>query len=84
MQTGSGTSLKVARAMSYGLPVISTAVGARGFDGVLIVDRGADITSAVKEIENNFPTYSKQSRTNAEKIAWPRVGVKFNGIVRGV
>ena len=31
MQQGSGTNLKNARAMAYGLPVIATPIGARGF-----------------------------------------------------
>ena len=83
MQTGSGTSLKVARAMSYGLPVISTKIGARGYDGVQIVERGQDIREAVTLIENYWDVYSKQSREFAEKNSWGRVGVKFRGIVRG-
>lgn len=84
MQTGSGTSLKVARAMSYGLPIISTTVGARGFDGLVLVDRGQDITDALAEVEKDWDTYSKNSRANAEKIGWGRVGMKFMGVVRGV
>ena len=83
MQTGSGTSLKVARAMSYGLPVISTKVGARGYDGVEIVDRGQDITNPLELIANYWDVYSQTSRAHAEKISWGRVGVKFQGIVRG-
>lgn len=82
VETGSGTSLKVARAMSYGLPVISTKVGARGYDGVQIVERGQDITQAVELISNEWDAYSKTSRAYAEKISWGRVGVKFLGVVR--
>ena len=84
MQTGSGTSLKVARAMSYGIPVISTKIGARGYDGVLLVERGQEIASTLAEIEKDWDTLSKQSRTYAEKISWGRVGVKLRGIVHGV
>lgn len=82
MQTGSGTSLKVGRAMSYGLPVISTKVGARGYDDVVYVER--DITDAIRLLEGDWPTHSKQSRAYAEKISWGRVGVKLYGVVRGV
>jgi glycosyltransferase involved in cell wall biosynthesis len=81
MQTGSGTSLKVARAMSYGLPVISTKIGARGYDGVELVERGQDITQALELIANDWDTYSKTSRAYAEKISWVRVGAKFRMVV---
>ena len=81
MQAGSGTSLKVARAMSYGLPVISTKVGARGYDGVELVGLGEDLRPTLARIENDWDTYSKTSRAYAEKISWDRVGVKFRGIV---
>jgi glycosyltransferase involved in cell wall biosynthesis len=81
MHTGSGTSLKVARAMSYGLPVISTKIGARGYEGVELVERGQSITNAIDLIANDWDTYSKTSRAYAEKISWGRVGVKFRGVV---
>jgi hypothetical protein len=84
MQNGSGTSLKVARAMSYGLPVISTKVGARGYNGVEIVEKGQDITQALGLIAKDWGAYSQTSRAHAEKISWARVGVKFRGVVRGV
>jgi glycosyltransferase involved in cell wall biosynthesis len=80
IQTGSGTSLKVARAMSYGLPVISTKIGARGYEGVEILTK--DLGSHLADIGNNWHTYSKAARTFAEKISWARAGVKFRGIVR--
>jgi glycosyltransferase involved in cell wall biosynthesis len=84
MQTGSGTSLKVGRAMSYGIPVISSAVGARGYESVLIANTPTEILSTLAEVEKNWDTHSKASRTFAEKISWDRAGVKFQGIVRGV
>lgn len=83
MHTGSGTSLKVARAMSYGLPVLSTKIGARGYEGVIEVSLNESISPHLADIANNWDTYSKRVRTFAEKISWARAGVKFQGIVRG-
>jgi glycosyltransferase involved in cell wall biosynthesis len=83
MQTGSGTSLKVARAMSYGLPVISTEIGARGYVGLMTLEKGEDITRAIAEVEKNWRFHSQRSRNFAEKFSWGRIGVKFRGIVRG-
>jgi glycosyltransferase involved in cell wall biosynthesis len=82
MQTGSGTSLKVGRAMSYGLPVISTKVGARGYEGVTVVNNSGELVSALENLE--WGAASQASRAYAEKISWARAGVKFQGIVRGV
>jgi glycosyltransferase involved in cell wall biosynthesis len=84
MHTGSGTSLKVARAMSYGIPVISSAVGARGYESVLIANTPTEAVSTLAEIEKNWDTHSKASRTFAEKISWDRAGVKLRGIVGAI
>ena len=82
MQTGSGTSLKIGRAMSYGLPVISTRVGARGYEGVTVIDNTGELLQALENLD--WATASVASRTYAERISWDRVGVKFRGVVRGV
>ena len=82
MQTGSGTSLKVGRAMSYGLPVISTNIGARGYDGVITINNTGELLDALANLD--WATASKESRAHAEKISWDRAGVKLYGIVRGL
>lgn len=79
MQTGSGTSLKVARAMSYGLPVISTEIGARGYVGVIKIKDPGDLAQALAEM--NWQESAKQSRDYAETISWDRVGTKFKMVV---
>lgn len=81
MQTGSGTSLKVGRAMSYGLPVISTPVGARGYEGVVTINDSMELIDALQNLE--WATVSHESRAHAETISWDRAGVKLRGIVRG-
>jgi glycosyltransferase involved in cell wall biosynthesis len=82
MQTGSGTSLKIGRAMSYGLPVISTRVGARGYEGLTVIQNSTDLVQALENLE--WGPSSIAARTYAEKISWDRVGMKFRGIVGGV
>jgi glycosyltransferase involved in cell wall biosynthesis len=84
MQTGSGTSLKVARAMSYGLPVISTAIGARGYPGVIEVSVGEPIKNKLTHLKNDWEERAKASRAYAETITWDRVGSKFRKVVRSV
>jgi glycosyltransferase involved in cell wall biosynthesis len=82
MQTGSGTSLKLGRAMSYGLPVISTAIGARGYQGVIEVKLGEPIKEALSSLSKDWGASAKQSRAYAETISWDRVGSKFYKVVR--
>lgn len=82
MQTGSGTSLKVARAMSYGLPVISTAIGARGYEGVIQIRGGEDLAHALRTMD--WHKAAKDSRAYAETITWDRVGDTFRKVVRSV
>jgi glycosyltransferase involved in cell wall biosynthesis len=84
MQTGSGTSLKLGRAMSYGLPVISTKIGARGYDGVIQVELGEPIKEKLSLLANDWQGRAKQSRAYAETISWDRVGNKFSKVVRSV
>lgn len=81
MQTGSGTSLKVARAMSYGLPVISSKVGARGYEGVVVLDDVSYLAAALDHVAEDWGGYSAKSRAYAEKISWDRVGATFAQIV---
>jgi glycosyltransferase involved in cell wall biosynthesis len=82
MQTGSGTSLKVARAMSYGLPVISTEIGARGYEGVIKIKGGEDLANTLQTID--WDKAAKESRAYAETITWDRVGTKFRMVVGSV
>lgn len=62
MDSGSGTHLKMMKALSYGIPIITTAVGARGFsqqeisDSMLIMESDSDVVAAIEKL-NNLDTY---------------------------
>ena len=64
MQTGSGTHLKMMKALAYGIPIISTSVGARGFtkqeieSSMLIANEDDEFVAAVEALEN-AKIYSK-------------------------
>ena len=84
---GSGTSLKVARALSYGLPVISSPLGDRGYEGSFIVARDAqEILSALETIRNasNYKLQSETSREGAEAFSWDVIGKRFSDVVLGL
>jgi len=81
MHTGSGTSLKVARAMSYGLPIITTKVGGRGYNGVIMVNQPNNLSEALEYLANDWDQWHSRSREYAETISWEGVGATFRQIV---
>lgn len=66
---GSGTQLKVAQALSYGLPVISTLIGARGYKTPLLVTPDS-IGQALKELANNYEYHQQAALTEAATLSW--------------
>ena len=84
MEQGSGTSLKVIRAMSYGLPVISTEIGARGFsEGCIIVDSVENVKAVLQKLENRdeYLKQSLQSLKVAQQHSWDAIGKQYNDAV---
>jgi glycosyltransferase involved in cell wall biosynthesis len=76
---GSGSHLKLARALSYGLPIITTAIGARGYDDLTIVSSAADATAAIRL--TNFAAEKNKHLAQAEKLAWGAIGKNFRGVI---
>jgi glycosyltransferase involved in cell wall biosynthesis len=69
---GSGTHLKLGRALAYGLPILTTPIGARGYTTVTLTN-GADIHEALRRISTNYDQLSKQSRAEAETLTWDTI-----------
>lgn len=82
-QTGSGTHLKIGRALAYGLPVITTPVGGRGYQTPLISNI-ANVPDNIRSLRRNWKQHSEQSRSEAELITWDIVGEKFRQVVNGL
>lgn len=84
---GSGTSLKVGRALSYALPVISSALGARGYEGhCIITETAQDAFDALDALRDPraYAEAADKSRTAAYEYSWDSVGAKFNEVVQKV
>jgi glycosyltransferase involved in cell wall biosynthesis len=76
---GSGSHLKLARALSYGLPIITTAIGARGYDDLTVVSSAADAVAAIRS--TNFAAEKNKRLAQAEKISWGGIGKRFREII---
>jgi glycosyltransferase involved in cell wall biosynthesis len=84
---GSGTSLKVIKALSYGLPVISSVIGARGYtDACIVAKTGNEVLEEIDLLKS--PLYwdnvSRSSQEFAKQYSWDTLGAKFNEIVQSV
>lgn len=63
MDSGSGTHLKMMKALSYGIPIITSEVGARGFnntemnEAMIIAENNDDMINAIVGLKNNEKRY---------------------------
>jgi glycosyltransferase involved in cell wall biosynthesis len=81
---GSGTSLKIARALSYGVPVISSPLGARGYESACIIANNAqEVVNALGMLNDSkaYKGYSEAARSSAQELSWDNVGKKFNDVI---
>jgi glycosyltransferase involved in cell wall biosynthesis len=79
MLQGSGTNLKNARAMAYGLPVIATPIGARGFPTAIQVTEPTQVATALATLD--WRTESEKNKAYARGISWEVVGQAFKEVV---
>jgi glycosyltransferase involved in cell wall biosynthesis len=85
MRRGSGSNLKVAEAFAAGLPVISTATGARGFDVVhdrelfiaTIEEFPAAIASALSDVASSDRRAAMARRMVETTLDWSVLGERF-------
>lgn len=61
--SGSGMKLKVAEALSFSLPVVSTRLGGNGYTGLnknagIVVEKINEFTNAILEVEKKYENYS--------------------------
>jgi glycosyltransferase involved in cell wall biosynthesis len=80
---GSGTHLKVGRALAYGLPVITTTIGARGYQTPHITTI-SNVPDMVRAIRKNWQHHSDTAYEEALTITWDQVGETFRGVINGL
>jgi hypothetical protein len=80
---GSGTSLKIARALSYALPVISTPHGARGYTSPL-TSSIANVPDMVRALRKTWKQHSEASLIEAIPLQWSLQAIKMGEVIRGL
>jgi glycosyltransferase involved in cell wall biosynthesis len=83
MSSGSGTHLKVGRALAYGLPVVTTIVGARGYtaEGVTVIGAGVALGDVLAGLRESWLVQSLAARGQVAELSWGRVGLVWSGMV---
>jgi hypothetical protein len=76
---GSGSHLKLARALSYGLPIITTAIGARGYDDLTVVSSPEQTIAAIHS--TNFAAEKNKHLAQASKLSWGAIADNFRGVI---
>lgn len=79
LEQGGGSRLKIAEALSFGLPVVSTTLGAEGYAGAPIrtVNSAGDLVDEIASIERldaqSYRSWSQESAEYAERhLSWDR------------
>lgn len=72
IQSGSGTRIKILEAMSVGVPVVATTIGAEGIEGIdkkhlLLADDPTDFAKAIMNLLNDERLYNSVQE-NARKL----------------
>jgi glycosyltransferase involved in cell wall biosynthesis len=75
---GSGTHLKVGRALAYGVPVITSQIGARGYSSPIVTD---DPVSTIRQVMSQWETYSEEARLEALGLDWDTVVAPMRELV---
>lgn len=92
MESGSGTHLKVMKALSYGIPIISSQIGARGFtaeeisQSMLLIDSNADAVRAVEALSNLgvYESISNGGYALSKQFDWELIKSEYAAFVDSV
>jgi glycosyltransferase involved in cell wall biosynthesis len=92
MMTGSGTHLKMMKALSYGLPIISSDIGARGFSdkekdkSMIIANDIESMQKAILSLSNKktYMSLSAGSLELAKEYDWNKIGEDFADAIESV
>lgn len=92
MTSGSGTHLKMMRALSHGLPIISSSIGLRGFseeeikDTMLVANNDKEMCDAIARIsdEKTYEKISKATYKLSANYLWQGIQKEFSGVVNSM
>jgi glycosyltransferase involved in cell wall biosynthesis len=92
MESGSGTHLKVMKALSYGIPIITSSVGARGFsdteiqETMLIANSTEESLSAIKQLSDDlkYKPLSLNGHELSKKFDWEVIKKQYLDFINSI
>jgi hypothetical protein len=92
MESGSGTHLKMMKALAYGVPIITSTVGARGFtkneikSSMIIADTTDENIQAIKDLQNlsKFESLINGAKDVFAKYDWDNINADYAAFVQEV
>lgn len=82
-KAGSGTHLKVGRALAYGLPVVTTTLGARGYEsgGIVTVGGPHELLGVLSRVRDEWSVLSGLGLVQAGGLTWDGIGVRWEQLL---
>lgn len=92
MESGSGTHLKMMKALSYGIPIITSKIGARGFtekevkDSMIIANNIKEYKEAILSLtnENIYKNISRNSFLLSHQFDWQNIKKEYAKFVNDI
>ena len=92
MDSGSGTHLKMMKALSYGIPIITSAMGARGFSeedikgSMLVAETTEEASAAIKTLSDSrlYERLSNNGFNAAKAYDWQKIKKDYLAFVNSV
>jgi len=75
---GSGTHLKLANSLSYGIPCVSLPIGSRGYGDDVITCELEDVPETIDMVQKDWATFSREARIAAHRsYNWATIRAQF-------
>ncbi len=92
MDSGSGTHLKMMKALSYGIPIITSSVGARGFskeeinNAMIISESLADIKNSINSLSNKkfYSKISENGYNYSKNYDWKKIKKDYANFINNI
>jgi glycosyltransferase involved in cell wall biosynthesis len=92
MDSGSGTHLKMMKALSYGIPIITSVVGSRGFvanevsSSMLIIDSNDYVKDAIAELQdlNKYSEVSSNGFNLSKNYDWEKIKGDYQDFINSI
>lgn len=80
---GSGTHLKISKSMAYGVPVVTTKIGSRGYTDTHITDL-AGAPATIRAITADWTTHHKTALKAAKQYDWQTIKATFAETIHAI